>query len=146
MYCTAQNINHKLQTTSNTITAWLHRDLSTKGKTLVINGLLAYTLWCHASNISFPDWVLSAIEDLIYKFLRSNKRPLLNRDILLLNSHWLREVSASSGLQLNSKHFALTPSTVCCHPNKHTGNSLPRISSTSHTCPLVNTLLPCSTV
>ena len=49
--CTAQNLEHKITTISNSIATWQHRDLSLRGKALVINGLLTSTLWYHATSI-----------------------------------------------------------------------------------------------
>ena len=82
--CTMKNVEHKINTIKNTIAAWKHRDLSLKGRALVINGLLTSRLWFHAINISIPDWAVTEIETLIYEFLWNYKRPLLNRDILSL--------------------------------------------------------------
>ena len=79
-----KNVEHKINTIKNTIAAWKHRDFSLRGRALVINGLLASTLWFHAINISIPDWAVTKIETLIYEFLWNYKRPLLNRDILSL--------------------------------------------------------------
>ena len=60
------------------------RDLSLKGRALIINGLLTSTLWYQAANIHFPTWAIQDIEDLIYDFMWNGKRPLINHDILAL--------------------------------------------------------------
>lgn len=41
--CTRLNLEPRIKKICNTIAAWKHRDLSYKGKTLVINGLLTST-------------------------------------------------------------------------------------------------------
>ena len=82
--CTTKNIEHKIHRISNTIAAWKHRDLSLKGRVLIINGLLTSSLWYHATNISLPDWAINDIETQIYNFLWNNKRPLLTRNLLSL--------------------------------------------------------------
>ena len=82
--CTMKNIEHKINTIKHTIAAWKHRDLSLRGRALVINGLLTSTLWFHVTNISIPDWAITEIETLIYAFLWNNKIPQLNQDTLSL--------------------------------------------------------------
>ena len=82
--CTTKNIEHKIHKISNTIAAWKHRDLSLKGRALIINGLLTSTLWYHTTNISLPVWAINDIKTQIYNFLWNNKRPLLTRDLLSL--------------------------------------------------------------
>ena len=42
--CTKLNWDSKVKKITNIINGWSHRDLSYKGKTLVINGLLTSTL------------------------------------------------------------------------------------------------------
>ena len=82
--CTTKTIEHKIHKITNTIAAWKHRDLSLKGRALIVNGLLTSTLWYHATNISLPDWAITEIETQLYNFLWNHKRPLLTRDVLAL--------------------------------------------------------------
>ena len=82
--CTDKNIEHKLHKLRNITATWKHRDLSLKGKALVINGLLTSTLWYLAANIHIPTWAIQEMEDVIYDFLWHGKRPLINRDIIAL--------------------------------------------------------------
>ena len=82
--CTQMNWNSKIQKINNIIAAWRHRELSFKGKALVINGLLTSTLWYNATSLSMPSWAVSQIEQAIYSFFWNNKHPLVNRDILAL--------------------------------------------------------------
>ena len=82
--CTDKNIEHKLHKLKNIIATWKHRDLSLKGRALIINGLLTSTLWYQAANIHFPTWAIQDGEDMIYDFMWNGKRPLINRDILAL--------------------------------------------------------------
>ena len=82
--CTEKNVEHKINKLRTITATWRHRDLSLKGKALVINGLLTSTLWYHAANIHFPPWAIQEIEEIIYAFLWDNKRPAINRDILAL--------------------------------------------------------------
>ena len=66
--CTNKNLESKIQKLRNITAAWRHRDLSLKGRALVINGLLTSTLWYLATNIHFPAWAIQEIEDIIYSF------------------------------------------------------------------------------
>lgn len=82
--CTQRNLQPRLQKVKNTIAAWNHRELSYKGKALVINGLLTSTLWYTATSSAIPSGIISEIEQAIYGFFWDNKTPLTNRDILAL--------------------------------------------------------------
>lgn len=82
--CTRLNLEPRIKKICNTIAAWKHRDLSYKGKTLVINGLLPSTLWYTATSTSVPTWAIAEIEHAIYDFFWDNKSPLTTRDILAL--------------------------------------------------------------
>ena len=82
--CTNKNLEAKIHEIHNIAAAWRHRDLSLKGRALVINGLLTSTLWYLATNIHFPSWAIHELEEINYKFLWNDKKPLLNRDILAL--------------------------------------------------------------
>ena len=52
--CTRLNWESKIEKINRIIAAWRHRELSYKGKALVINGLLASTLWYNATSIPIP--------------------------------------------------------------------------------------------
>ena len=54
--CTHRNIKHKIHKLRTITATWNHRDMSLKGKALVINGLLTSTLWYFAANVHFPPW------------------------------------------------------------------------------------------
>lgn len=82
--CTRRNWEAKIQKINNIIAAWRHRDLSYKGKALVINGLLTSTLWYNATSLPVPSWAIAQIEESIYNFFWSYKRHLVNKDILAL--------------------------------------------------------------
>ena len=82
--CTRLNIDHRLQSIRNTIAAWKHRDLSYKGKAIVINGLLTSTLWYTATSTSIPPWAITELETEIYNFFWDYKKTLISRDILAL--------------------------------------------------------------
>ena len=82
--CIKLNIERRLQSLRNTIAAWKHRDLSFKGKALVINGLLTSTLWYTATSIHLPPWAITEIEQEIYHFFGDFKKLLTTCNILAL--------------------------------------------------------------
>ena len=82
--CTRPNWEAKIQKINNIIAAWRQRDLSYKGRTLVINGLLASTLWYNATSLPVPSWAIAQIEESIYNFFWNYKRHWVNKDILAL--------------------------------------------------------------
>ena len=82
--CMQLNLQPRLSKINNTITAWSNRNLSFKGKTLVINGLLTSVLWYHATALPIPAWAVRDSEQSIYRFFWSNKMPLVKRDTLEL--------------------------------------------------------------
>lgn len=113
--CTRLNLEPRIQKICNTISAWKHRDLSYKGKTLVINGLLTSTLWYTATSTSFPPWAIAEIEHAIYDFFWDNKSPLTTRDILALpvasGGFNLHRIQAKiEALRLNTLRRLLEPS------------------------------------
>ena len=82
--CTTMNWNVKVQKINNIIAAWKHRDISYKGRALIINALLTSTLWYNVTSLAVPPWAIAQIEQSIYGFFWDNKHPLVNRDILAL--------------------------------------------------------------
>jgi exonuclease III len=82
--CTRLNWEVKIQRINNIIASWRYRELSYKGKALVINGLLTSTLWYNATSLPMPAWAISQIETSIYDFFWNYKRHLVNKDILAL--------------------------------------------------------------
>ena len=61
--CSRVNWETKIQKINSIVDAWRNRDLSFKGKALVINGLLTSTLWYHATSLSLPSWAVTQIEE-----------------------------------------------------------------------------------
>ena len=82
--CTTLNWRNKIDNIKNIIDAWRHRDLSMKGKALVINGLLTSTIWYNVTSLPVPQWVIQQLETIIYDFFWSYKKHLINKDILAL--------------------------------------------------------------
>ena len=82
--CSLLNWNAKVQKIDNIIAAWRQRDLSYKGKALIINSLLTSSLWYNVTSLAVPPWVIMHIERAVYNFFWSNKHPLVNREVLAL--------------------------------------------------------------
>ena len=83
--CSDLNWNATLSKINNMIAAWRQRELSYKGKALIINSLLTSTLWYNVNSLSVPSWVITQIEQSVYSFFGGNRHPLVNRDILALS-------------------------------------------------------------
>ena len=112
--CTRLNLEPRIKKINDTIAAWRHRDLSFKGKTLIINGLLTSTLWYTATSNHMPSWAISEIEQAIYDFFWNHKQPLTTRAILALptaaggfNVH--RIPTKVEALRLNTLRRLLNP-------------------------------------
>ena len=73
--CTVLNMEGKIQKFESIINAWTHRDLSYKGRTLVINGLLTSIIWYMATSMHIPDDSIQELERIIYKFFWKKKAP-----------------------------------------------------------------------
>ena len=82
--CTRMNAEAKIQKINNILQAWRHRELSFKGRTLLINSLVTSTLCYSVTSVAVPSWAITQIEQAIYRFFWNNKHPLVNRDILSL--------------------------------------------------------------
>lgn len=82
--CTRKNWEAKIQKINSIISAWRLRNLSYKGKALIINGLLTSTLWYNITALPVPSWAVTQIEPVIYDFFWDYKRHLVNKDILAL--------------------------------------------------------------
>ena len=82
--CSLLNWNAKVQKIDNIIAAWRQRDLSYKGKALIINSLLTSSLCYNVTSLAVPPWVITHIEQAVYNVFWSNKHPLVNRELLAL--------------------------------------------------------------
>ena len=82
--CTKRKWVAKIQKINNIIAAWSHRNLSYKGRVLVINNLLTPTLWYNATSLPIPSWAIPQIEESIYNFFCNYKCHCVTKDILAL--------------------------------------------------------------
>lgn len=115
--CTQYNLEPRIQKMKNTIEAWRHRELSYKGKALIINGLLTSTLWYTATSSHFPKWAITVMEQAIYNFFWDYKYPLTTHEILALptseGGHNIHRLAPKiEALRLNTLHRLLNPEPV----------------------------------
>ena len=72
------NWEAKIQKINNILYAWRHRELSFKGRALLINSLVTSTLWYSVTSLAVPSWAITQIEQAIFRFFSNNKHPLVN--------------------------------------------------------------------
>ena len=66
-----------------TLLSWRQRNLSLRGKALVINALALSRLWCVASLVHMPPWVLRMLNSLIFDFFWKTKCELVSRAVVV---------------------------------------------------------------
>ena len=55
---TKRNWETKIQKINNILEAWRHRELSFKGRALLINSLATSTLWYNVTSLAVPSWAI----------------------------------------------------------------------------------------
>lgn len=129
--CTQRNLQPRLQKVTNTIAAWNHRELSYKGKALVINGLLTSTLWYTATSSAIPAGIISEID---WPYTASSGTiKLRSQTEIFWPSPPLKEDLTFIKYTGKSKLFASIHYGVSLTPHLLTGNSSHNISSASLT-------------
>ena len=140
--CTKLNIDRRLQSLRNTIAAWKHRELSFKGKALVINGLLTSTLWYTATSIHLPP-PPRLLQKLNRKSTISFGTTKNRLQLAISLSYLCRRVALISIVfKLKFKPCDSTLFADSSLPNQHIGNTSQLISFTSNTCNLAYTHSP----
>ena len=66
-----------------TLLSWRQRNLSFRGKALVINALALSRIWYVASLIHMPSWVLRMLNSLIFDFFWKTKCELVSRAVVV---------------------------------------------------------------
>ena len=77
----------KINKIKNCIQAWKSRDLTYKGKVLVIKTLLLSQVGFIADVVNIPNNIVKQIDTLLWSFLWDSKQPLVNRKTMFLNSY-----------------------------------------------------------
>ena len=77
----------KINKIKNCIQVWKSRDLTYKGKVLVIKTLLLSQVGFIADVVNIPNNIVKQIDTLLWSFLWDSKQPLVNRKTMFLNSY-----------------------------------------------------------
>lgn len=89
----------KINKIKNCIQVWKCRDLTLKGKVLIIKTMLLSQIGFIAETKIMPKYIAKTIETLLWNFLWNDKQPLVNRNTMYLNTE-------SGGINMiNMKHF-----------------------------------------
>ena len=76
----------KINKIKNCIQVWKGRDLTYKGKVLIIKTLLLSQVGFLADVVNIPNNVVKQIDTLIWSFLWDSKQPLVNRNTMFLDT------------------------------------------------------------
>ena len=77
----------KINKIKNCIQVWKSRDLTYKGKVLVIKTLLLSQVGFIADVVNIPNYIVKQIDTLLWSFLWDSKQPLINRKTMFLNTY-----------------------------------------------------------
>ena len=77
------NWRPRLDAVEKCLNSWRSRSLSYGGKALVANALALSRIWYVASLVHMPDWVLTELNSLIFKFFWGGKRDLVARNVVI---------------------------------------------------------------
>lgn len=81
----SRNWDKRITSLSNVFDLWQQLCLSFQGKSLVSNALALSGLWSTATVLALPDNLLSTINQLLFKFIWSNKKELVARSSMYLS-------------------------------------------------------------
>ena len=132
----------KICAVEKTLLSWRWRNLSFRGKALVINALALSRIWYVACLVHMPPWILRMLNSLIFDFFWKTKCELVSRavvvqppslcgfsvvnvklKVLSLLSQWVRRFAANpSGWTLPMTYwflscFGTSPSVVLARPH-----------------------------
>lgn len=79
----AANWNPRIDAVLKCLTSWKTRSLSHNGRAIVANALALSRIWYVASLVHMPNWVLSKLNSLVFKFFWAGKRDLVRRDVVV---------------------------------------------------------------
>lgn len=79
----AANWNPRIDAVLKCLTSWKTRSLSYNGRAIVANALALSRIWYVASLVDMPNWVLSKLNSLVFKFFWVGKRDLVRRDVVV---------------------------------------------------------------
>ena len=77
------NWRPRITAIENSLGAWRARQLTCRGRALIINALGLSRVWYLASVISVPDWVKRTLTSLVFKFFWKGKVDLVTRNVVV---------------------------------------------------------------
>ena len=77
------NWSPRICAVEKTLLSWRRRNLSFRGKALVINALALSRFWYVASLVHMPPWVLRMLNSLIFDFFWKTKCELASRAVVV---------------------------------------------------------------
>ena len=77
------NWRPRITAVENELSSWRQRQLSFRGRALVINALALSRVRYVASLVRMPDWVLKELNTLVYNFFWKGKRDLVSRSVVV---------------------------------------------------------------
>ena len=79
-----ENWSNKIEKFCKTLKTWSRRDLSLRGKVVVVNQLSASALWYIASVIVMPSWVVKSLETALWQFFWGSSYFPVKKDVCRL--------------------------------------------------------------
>ena len=77
------NWRPRISAVENVLCSWHHRQLSFRGRAVVINALALSRVWYVASLVHMPTWVLKELNTLVFNFFWKGKRDLVSRSVVI---------------------------------------------------------------
>jgi hypothetical protein len=78
-----KNYRHRVDNMINLLKIWKQRDLSLKGKVVILRSLALSQLIYPMSLLEIPEWVITEVNDLFFNFLWSGKPPKVKKDVVI---------------------------------------------------------------
>ena len=108
------NWRPRIAAIENVLSSWRQRQLSFRGRALVINALALSRVWCVASLVHMAAWALKELNTLVFNFFWKGKRDFVSRSVVVqpslfdgfsvvnikfkvwsLVAHWVRRFASS---------------------------------------------------
>ena len=78
-----ENWRPRITAVENVLSSWRQRQLSFRGRALVINALALSRVWYVASLVHLPAWALKELNTLTFNFFWKGKRDLVSRSVVV---------------------------------------------------------------
>ena len=145
------NWRPRITAVENVLSSWRQRQLSSRGRALVINALALSRVWYVASLVHMPEWVIKELNTLVFNFFWKGKRDLVSRSVVVqpslfggfsvvnvrfkvwsLIAQWVKRFASSPASWTAfmshwfSSCFGVTPADVFSQPGDFDPRFLPR--------------------